>query len=98
MPVYKLRIPEYLARDIRSLHPYIKKKVKHALKTIVNDPYTGKALKDELEGLRSFKIKRFRIIYKVVGEKEIQIVALGPRAYIYEETYRLLKKEEKFEE
>jgi prevent-host-death family protein len=26
--------------------------------------------------------------------KEIKIVALGPRAYIYEETYRLLKKEQ----
>lgn len=93
--MYKLRIPEYLAKDIRSLHPDIKKKVKNALKIIVNDPNAGKALKDELKGLKSFRVKRFRIIYQVAGEKEIQIVALGPRAFIYEETYRLLKKEEK---
>ncbi|MGD9160320.1 MAG: type II toxin-antitoxin system RelE/ParE family toxin [Desulfobacteraceae bacterium] len=93
--MYKLRIPEYLANDIRSLHPDIKKKVKHALKAIIDDPFTGKALKDEPKGLRSFQVKRFRIIYQIVNEKEIQIVALGPRACIYEETYRLLKKEEK---
>ena len=93
--MYKLRIPEYLASDIRSLHPNIKKKIKHGLKAIINDPYAGKALKDELQGLRSFRVKRFRIIYQVNDKKEIQIVALGPRAFIYEETYRLLKKEEK---
>ena len=95
LPMYKLRIPEYLANDIRSLHPDIKKKVKHALKAITDDPYAGKALKDELKGLRSFRVKRFRIIYQVIDKKEIQLVALGPRACIYEETYRLLKKEEK---
>ena len=69
--MYKLRIPEYLANDIRALHPDIKKKIKHALKAIINDPYTGKALKDELKGLRSFRVKRFRIISHVIGEKEI---------------------------
>ena len=41
--MYKLRIPEYLANDIRSLHPDIKKKIKHALKAIINDPNEGKA-------------------------------------------------------
>ena len=90
--MYKLRMPDYLANDIRSLHPDIKKKVKHALKSIIDDPYTGKALKDELKGLRSFRVNRFRIIYQVVDKKEIQIVALGPRAHIYEETYKLLMK------
>ena len=95
--MYKLRIPEYQSNDIILLHPEIKKKIKHALITIINDPYTGKALKDELKGLRSFRVKRLRIIYQVAGEKEIQIVALGPRACIYEETYRLIKKEERYE-
>ncbi|MFC1840286.1 type II toxin-antitoxin system RelE/ParE family toxin [Thermodesulfobacteriota bacterium] len=90
--MYKLRIPEYLVKDIRSLHPDIKKKVRNALKINEEDPYSGKVLKDELEGLRSFRIKKLRIIYQIEEEKEIKIVALGPRAYIYEETYRLLKK------
>lgn len=90
--MYKLRIPDFLVKDIRSLHPDIKKKIKNALKTISEDPYAGKTLKDEFEGLRSFRIKRFRIIYQVVERREIKIIALGPRSIIYEETYRLLKK------
>ena len=54
--------------------------------------YCGKALKEELAGLQSFRIKRFRIIYKVSTEKQISIVALGPRKYIYEETFRIIRK------
>ena len=93
--MYKLRIPDFLASDIRSLHPDIKKKLKHALKIIMEDPFSGKALKEELYGLRSFRVKRYRIIYQISEKKEIEIIAFGPRAIIYEETYRLLKKEEK---
>ena len=88
--MHKLRIPDYLISEIRSLHPDINKKVKTALKIISENPYAGKALKEELEGLRSFRVKRFRIIYQVGKRDEINIVAFGPRANIYEETYRLI--------
>ena len=91
--MYKLRIPYYLVEFIRTLHPDIKRKIKGALKNITAEPYSGKLLKDELEGLRSIRVSRFRIIYRLKASKEIQIVAIGPRATIYEETYRLIKKE-----
>jgi mRNA interferase RelE/StbE len=93
--MYKLRVPDYLVREISSLHPDIKKKIRNALKIISEDPGAGKVLKDELEGLMSFRVNRFRIIYSFKKNKEIRIVALGPRAYIYEETYKLLKKGKK---
>ncbi|MCP4667582.1 MAG: type II toxin-antitoxin system RelE/ParE family toxin [Deltaproteobacteria bacterium] len=51
--------------------------------------------KDELEGLRSLRVGRFRIIYQITGPKEIQVVAIGPRTGIYEETYFLIRKESK---
>jgi len=91
--MYKLRIPDHLVKSIRTLHPEIKRKVKSALKSIIEEPYSGKLLKDELGGLRSVRVSRFHIIYRLEGKKEIQIVAIGPRATIYEETYRLIKKE-----
>ena len=91
--MYKLRIPDYLVKFIRTLHPDIKRKIKGAIKNITAEPYSGKLLKDELEGLRSMRVSRFRIIYRLIASKEIQIVAIGPRATIYEETYRLIKKE-----
>jgi mRNA interferase RelE/StbE len=84
----KLKVPDFVATLIRNLHPHLKKKVKSSLQTIVSDPYSGKPLRDELAGLRSFRVGRFRIIYK----KLIEIVAIGPRECIYEETFRLLKK------
>ena len=89
---YKLKIPGDTAHLIRTLHPEIKKKIRAGLKAIILDPAAGKALKDELAGLRSFRVGRFRIIYRV-GRNVIELVAVGPREQIYEETYRLLKKE-----
>ena len=88
----RLRMPEETADFIRSLHPEIKRRVKAALKAIQSDPGIGKSLRHELEGLNSFKVGRFRIIYRKPSSGIIDIVAIGPRRYIYEETYRLIKK------
>jgi len=88
----RLRMPAEMADFIRSLHPEIKRKVKAALKAILSDPDIGKSLRHELEGLKSFKVGRFRIIYRKSSGGIIDIVAIGPRKYIYEETYRLVKK------
>jgi mRNA interferase RelE/StbE len=92
-PLYKLRVPDPLAALVRGMHPHLKRKVKAALKAILLEPHSGKALKGELLGLRSFRVGRFRIIYRVSDRKEIQLVAIGPREYIYEQTYQTLKKE-----
>lgn len=89
---YKLRVPDKIVFLIRGLHPLLKKRNKAALEGICNDPYCGKGLKEALNGLRSFRIKRFRIIYKISTKREIAIVAIGPRKYIYEETFRIIKK------
>ena len=60
---------------------------------IVAEPDSGKSLKDELEGLKSYRISRFRIIYRISSKQIIDIVAVGPRKTIHEETYRIIKKE-----
>ena len=91
--MHELRIPDHLVELIRSLHPEIKGKIRGSLKSLANDPHTGKLLKDEMEELRSFRIKRLRIIYRIAGQEEIHIIAIGPREQIYEETYRLIRKE-----
>ena len=88
----RLRMPEETADFIRSLHPEIKRRVKAALKAILSDPDKGKSLRNELEGLRSFRVGRFRIIYRKPSAGIIDIIAIGPRKYIYEETYRLVKR------
>ena len=89
---YKLKIPNDTVSLIRGLHPRLKKKIRTALREITDDPNTGRALKDELNGLWSYRIKKIRIIYRFTGKKHIDIIAIGPRKNIYEETYKLLKK------
>ena len=89
---YKLRIPDEVVKLLRSLHPLLKKKVKASLQSVCNDPYSGKALKDELEGLRSYRVRRLRIVYRIGSRKQIEIVAIGPRKNIYQETFRFLRK------
>jgi len=89
---YRWSVPDEMVDLLRSLHPEIKRKIKAALNLIASDPGVGKSLRDELRGLKSFKIGRFRIIYNVTSKRILEIVAIGPRSTIYEETYRLLKK------
>ncbi|MBI5307728.1 MAG: type II toxin-antitoxin system RelE/ParE family toxin [Planctomycetes bacterium] len=93
-PIDKLKVPDDIAELIGNMYPHLKKNVRASLQTILTDPLSGKALKDELAGLRSFRVGRFRIIYRVSDQKLIEIVAIGPRENIYEETFRLLKREE----
>ena len=89
--LYRLRIPDHVVDLIRGMHPHLKKNVKASLKIILSDPHSGKALRDELLGLRSFRVGRLRIIYKL-SAGEIQVVAIGPRTRIYTETFKLIRK------
>ena len=94
IPPYRLRVPEETVRFLRKLHPEIKRHLRKALEMMLHDPFCGKALKDDLEGLRSFRVKRYRLVYRVVSEvKEIETIAIGPRRNIYEETFRLISLE-----
>ena len=88
-----IRTTEEISTYIRSLHPALKKRIHNALELIRKQPGEGKPLQRELSGYRSFRIGKFRIIYRVTM-KEIEIVAVGPRRTIYEETAKLMEKQE----
>ena len=90
-----LRVPAAAAATIRALHPGIKRKLRGALEAIAADPRAGKPLKEELEGLWSLRVGRFRVIYRIGTARRIDLVAFGPRERIYEETMRLIEREEK---
>ncbi|MGB5615313.1 MAG: type II toxin-antitoxin system RelE/ParE family toxin [Desulfobacterales bacterium] len=89
----KLSVPDEIVALIRGCHPQLKRKIRAGLRHIVTEPECGKSLKDELEGLKSYRISRFWIIYRISSKQIIDIVALGPRKTIYEETYRIIIKE-----
>ena len=87
----KLKVSSELLSFLRTLHPDIKRKIKAGLKDIALNPSNGKVLKDELEGLRSYRIGWYRIIYREVPSF-LEIIAIGERERIYEDTVRKLLK------
>jgi mRNA interferase RelE/StbE len=88
-----LRVPDEIVALIRGCHPQLKRKIRAGLRQILIKPESGKSLKEDLAGLKSYRISRFRIIYRIFSKQTIDIVAIGPRKTIYEETYRIIKKE-----
>ena len=87
----RLRISDEVAGLIRGLHPDLKRKIRSALDDLLEDPTIGKPLREELAGLRSCRVARFRIIYRIAGTV-IEIVAVGPRHTIYEDTWRRVRR------
>lgn len=90
--IHRLRVPADVAGLIRGMHPGLKQKIRAALEQIVANPHSGKALRDELNGLWSFRVGKFRIVYRLGRGRLVELVAVGPRAVIYEETYRLITR------
>ena len=89
----RLKVSDDTTRLIRGSHPALKRRIKEALRTIIDEPSSGKALTEELRGLRSFRIGRIRIVYAVTSKTQIDIVTIGPRKSVYEETYRIISRE-----
>ena len=72
-----------LKGQIRHLPPDLKRQVWGALDYIQQKPELGKALSEELTGFRSYRIGKYRLIYRIEKERLV-LEALGPREYIYE--------------
>jgi mRNA interferase RelE/StbE len=80
-----------MASLLRGLHPELKRRVRAGLERLVADPTAGKALRGELAGLCSLRLGRLRVVYRETA-RAIEIVAVGPRERIYEETLRLVRR------
>jgi len=83
MKRYRLVIAQAV-RDLPiHLPPPLKRKMKGALQSLADNPYRAKALREDLAGLRSFRVARSRIILRIKGST-VEIVAFGPRKDIYQ--------------
>ncbi len=71
-------------KQLRKIAPDDKVKAKKKIEIIKSDPFSGKALKGELAGLRSFKAWPLRIIYLFNPKhKVIKIVTIDYRGNVY---------------
>lgn len=96
MKPFRSDIPPHVAEAIRSLHPDLKRSIKSAIRAIAVDPEWGEPLLRDLDGLRKFRVRRFRIVYAIDrGARTIRVMAVGHRQSIYEELTARLRKKDK---
>ena len=93
MNKFSMRYTPEASRLLSKLHPENKKLIRAALEDLRNNPYAGRDLQEELYGFKSFKLKRFRVLYNINEEENIiQIFHIGHRKDVYEQLNRLLNQ------
>ena len=91
-----MRYTPETSRLISKLHPENKKIVRAALEDLRKNPYAGSDLQEELYGFKSFKQKRYRVIYSINEEENIiQIFHIGHRKDVYQQFRHLLNELQK---
>jgi len=93
MKKFGMKFTPETTRILAKLHSENKKLIKQALVELRKNPYAGTDLQEELYGFKSFKLKRFRVLYNInEEEKIIQIFHIGHRKDVYEQFNRLLNE------
>lgn len=83
---YRPAIAPAVAERMRHLPPDVKRAIKEAIRAIAAEPACGTALLRELEGCVKYRVRRYRIVYRVDrAAKTVAILAVGHRRTIYEE-------------
>lgn len=93
MKGFRFRLAPEAARFIAKLHPENRKIIRQALDEIRQNPLSGYDLQEELSGFKSFRSKRYRVIYKVdeLGHS-IDVYFVGHRRDVYEQLGVLLRR------
>ncbi len=79
------------AKLLSRLHPESKKFIKEGLTELRQNPHLGDDLQQELSSFKSYKIKRYRVLYDINEEEGvIQVYYVGHRRDVYEQFRDLL--------
>ncbi len=82
---YQVSIPPHVATVLMHLPPLIKRDAKRAFRILSEDPHAGEPLERELRGLWKYRIRAFRVVYRILTEqRRLHIMAIGPRGTIYD--------------
>ncbi len=93
MKKFGMRYTPETSRLLSKLHPENKKLIRAALEDLRKNPYAGSDLQEELHGFKSFKLKRYRVLYSINEEENtIRIFHIGRRKDVYEQFRRLLNE------
>jgi addiction module RelE/StbE family toxin len=92
MTTYRVRYTPEAAGRIRKLHPEVKQEIRDAIRILRDSPLTGHTLQQELFGYRSYRVRSYRIIYRLNDdERTLDVVFIGQRRNVYEELLWLVR-------
>ena len=81
------------ARLISKLPPEIKRLIRSTIDALLAKPEMGTELTGELDGYRSYQVRRYRIIYRVNDEEScIEVYHVGHRRDVYQTLRSLLSR------
>jgi mRNA-degrading endonuclease RelE of RelBE toxin-antitoxin system len=88
---FRVRYTPEAAAIIRNLAPEVKTAIRRGIDELIEDPLIGKELQEELEGFRSHRVRRYRIIYQVNETGPwLDVFYIGPRRDVYQAFSELL--------
>jgi mRNA-degrading endonuclease RelE of RelBE toxin-antitoxin system len=91
---YRARNTKETAERIQKLHPQVKREIKQGIREFLVTPLAGQTLQFELVGLRAYRVRTYRIMYRLYDEEScFDIIFVGPRRNVYEELRTLLLSE-----
>jgi mRNA interferase RelE/StbE len=81
------------SRLIAKLPPEIKRLVRSTIDALLTKHEIGTELTGELDGYRSYRVRRYRIIYRVNDEESfLEVYHVGHRSDVYETLRSLLSR------
>ncbi len=84
MKEYSLNIYKRLPREIKKLPGKRQNLIKNALRNIKKNPYQAKKLKGMYDGLYSYRVGSYRIVYEIDKKKaSVTIIDVEDRKDIY---------------
>ena len=84
MKEYSLNIYKRLPKEIKKFPGKRQNLIKNALRNIKKNPYRAKKLKGEYDGLYSYRVGSYRIVYEIDKKKaSVTIIDVEDRKDIY---------------
>ncbi len=81
---YSLQVTRRFEKDFRRLSPDVKQRVDSQIRTLEDQPLSGKRLRGEFENSFSLRIGDYRIIHTLIErEKRVVLLTVGHRSKVY---------------
>ena len=88
---FHVRYTPEVSAIVRNLAPGVKTAIRRGIDELVKNPFLGKELQGELEGFRSHRVRRYRLIYQLnEAGSWVDIYYVGPRRDVYQAFSELL--------